>query len=203
MEDQRKVWNNIAKSWNEYRQTIPPHVKDFIKRTHGKLLDLGCGSGRNLWKVRGQELYCVDFSSEMIKIAKETAGKRKINGKFFVMDVNKLEFKDNYFEGVLCFAVLHCIESREARLQGLKEIYRVLKPGGEAFISTWGNKSPRLKNKGKECFIPWTAKENSKEMRYTYVYDLDEFEEDLKEVGFKINERWEDYNVNVLVEKPF
>lgn len=203
MEDQKKVWNNIAEMWDDYRRKIPPHVKDFVVRTHGKLLDLGCGSGRNFWRVRGQELYGVDFSKGMLKLARENAKKKRIDGRFSVMDADKLDFADNYFEGVLCWAVLHCVESREKRLEVLGEIHRVLKRGGEALISSWGKGSPRLKNKGKECFIPWSAKDGTKEMRYTYVYDLDEFEDDLRAAGFEIDRIWEDNNVNALVKKPF
>jgi tRNA (uracil-5-)-methyltransferase TRM9 len=203
MEDQKKVWNSIAPSWDERRQMISPAVKDFIMRTEGKLLDLGCGSGRNFWRVRGQKLYGVDFSNEMIKFARENAKKKKIKGDFSVMDADELDFEDNFFEGVLCWAVLHCIDSRERRVGVMKEVYRVLKPGGEALISSWGKDSPRLKNKGKECFIPWSGKDDKREMRYTYVYDLDEFEDDLIEAGFEIDKTWKDKNVNAIVKKPF
>ncbi len=202
-ETQRKVWNNIAKLWGEYRQKIPPEVKNFVKKTNGKLLDLGCGTGRNFWRVRGQELYGIDFSKEMIKLSKENAKNKRIDAKFSVMEAEILKFKDNFFEGILCWAVLHCIESKERRMKVLKEIYRVLKPGGETLISSWGSNSPRLKNKEKECFIPWSVKDNTKEMRYTYIYDMNEFLDDLSEAGFKIERSWEDRNVNAIVSKGF
>jgi len=203
MEDQKKVWDNIAESWDERERRMDPAMKDFIKRTHGKLLDLGCGSGRNFWRVREQELYGIDFSKEMIKFARENAKKKRIKGEFSVMEADELDFSDNSFEGVLCWTVLHCIESKEKRINVLKEIFRVLKPGGEALISSWGKNSPRLKNKGKESFVPWTVSDEKKEMRYTYVYDLEELEDDLIEAGFEIDKSWEDRNVNAIVKKAF
>jgi len=203
MESQKDVWDSIAPSWDERGRMMAPVMKDFVKRTYGKLLDLGCGSGRNFWRVRGQELYGVDFSKEMIKFAEKNAKKKKIDGTFSVMEADSLGFPDNYFEGVLCWTVLHCIEGKENRVDVLKEVHRVLKPGGEALISSWGKNSSRVKNKGKECFVPWSVYDDVKKMRYTYVYDLEEFKNDLIEAGFEIDKIWEDRNVNALVKKRF
>lgn len=201
MEKQNKVWDKIANSWNKYRKVISPTVKDFLKNSNGKILDLGCGSGRNLIYKKDQEYYCVDFSKKMIELAKKNAKEKKINANFFVMKSNKLNFKDNYFDSVLCWALLHCIDSKEKRKKTLKEIYRVLKPNAKALISTWSNNSPRLKNKPKECFVPWSIKENIKEQRYTYIYDLEELKEDLEDIGFKIEIIWEERNINAICTK--
>ena len=78
----------------------------------------------------------------------------------------------------------------------------VLKSGGEAMIGTWGPKSPRLKNKKKECCIPWTVEGiEEKQMRYTYIYELEELVELCESVGFEVVKNWEDRNVNVIVRK--
>ena len=69
--EQEKVWDVIASEWNEFRDRLCVEVEDFLEGKGGRILDLGCGSGRNmLRKVAGGrsqvagkiEFYGVDFS---------------------------------------------------------------------------------------------------------------------------------------------
>jgi len=198
---EKDVWNEIAPSWNKYKNKPSVTAEDFLRNTRGKVLDLGCGSGRNFVKVKGQELYATDFSEEMIDFAKSRAKKKKMDVNSGVMDAESLLFEDNFFDGVLCFAVLHCIKGEKKRKKVLQEIYRVLKPGGHALISAWGWQSARLRNKGKEDLVPWTVSSDNKVLRYNYIFDLNELEKELKDVGFKIDKLWEERNVNAIVVK--
>ncbi|MFA4960483.1 MAG: methyltransferase domain-containing protein [Candidatus Pacearchaeota archaeon] len=199
--NQRQVWDKIAKPWKEFRTKISPTVEFFLKNKNGKILDDGCGSGRNFVNHENIEWYGTDFSRKMLKYAKENAEKKNMNVKLFEADSVNLPFDDNFFDSVIYAAVLHCIDSDEKRKKSIEEIYRVLKKGGEALISSWGKKSPRLKTKGKECRVPWTTRENDKTERYTYIFDLEELENLTKEVGFEIVKSWEERNVNVIVKK--
>lgn len=196
---ERGVWDKIAGKWNEFRVRISPTAEKFIRGHKGKILDLGCGSGRNFLKVDGLKWYAVDFSGKMIEFAEKKGKEIGIDLDARVADCGEIPFADDYFDAVICYAVLHCVDSTEARRKTIEEIYRVLKSGGEALISVWG-KSGRLKNKGKECYVPWSLGED-KELRYTYVYDLDELVELCREVGFEIVSAWEERNVNVIVRK--
>lgn len=200
MENQQKVWDKIAKNWNECRTVISPTVKKFLSDKTGNILDVGCGSGRNFVKIDGLNWSAIDFSESMINFAHEKAKKLEIK-----LDVKQsvswdIPFGDNYFDAVLCHAVLHCIETPKKRKKTLEEIYRVLKKDGVALISSWGMNSPRLKEK--EGYVSWTIKEKEeKQMRYTYVFDLNELVYLCKEIGFEIVESWEERNVNVIVRK--
>ncbi len=200
--DQEKVWDNISKRWNAFRTRTSPLVENFVSGKEGRILDLGCGSGRNFVKVDGLNWTAVDFSEKMVGYSKKKAKKLGMDVDVQKADSIKLPFEDNSFDGVLCYAVVHCIDSAVKRKKTLKEIYRVLKPGCEAYIVTWGKNAPRLKNKDKECYIPWTLKYmKEKQMRYTYVYDKDEFVDLIKSVGFEVVKSWEEWNVNVIVRK--
>lgn len=201
--DQEKVWDNISRYWNKFKVRKSPSVEKFLKGRRGEILDLGCGSGRNFMKIKGLEWVAVDFSAKMVGYAKEKAKKLKIDMDVIKSDSTKLSFEDNSFDSVLCIAVIHCISPAAKRKKTLKEIYRVLRPGGEALIATWGMKSPRLKNKKKECYVPWTLKYlKEKQLRYTYIYDLNELVKLCEKVGFEIVSSWEERNVNVIVRKP-
>ncbi len=77
IEIQAKVWDKIAKLWHKYRDRPIPEVVNFLQGKKGKILDLGCGSGRNFIKLDA-ELYAVDFSSEQLKHAREIARSQTI-----------------------------------------------------------------------------------------------------------------------------
>lgn len=199
--DQRKVWDSIALPWNEFRNVSQEKINDFIKDKSGKILDLGCGSGRNFIKKKGLDWYGVDFSSEMINLAKKTSKEKELNVKLKVCEAFETGFVDEFFDNVLFNAVLHCIDSKEKRKKTLKEIKRILKKGGFVFLSVWSRNNKRIKNKGKESFIPWTSKSGEKFERYTYIYDFDELKELIEESGFKIVESFEDENLNFVLSK--
>ena len=199
MKSQQDIWSKIAKEWAEFRTQISPAVRDFLKNKKGRILDLGCGSGRNFIKRKDLKFYCVDFSSEMLRYARKRADKLEIKAEFIESDSCCLNFPNNYFDSVICISLLHCIKGNK-RLKIINELFRVLKPTGQVFISVWSRNSPRLKNKPKECMIPWTMGIN-KEKRYTYIYEKDELEKEVKKAGFKILKSWEERNINIIAEK--
>lgn len=198
--NQKKVWDSIAKDWQDYRKEPFQEAVQFLKKQKGKILDLGCGSGRHILELNNSEIYAVDFSKEQISYAKQKVKKMKTKVNFEVADAEKLSFKNNFFDAVIFINTLHCIESSEKRKNSLKEIYRVLKPKSQALISVWSRKQKRLKNKPTESFIPWTAN-GEKYLRYTYIYGQDELTNLLKSIGFKIINVKEDENIFVIVEK--
>lgn len=200
-DNQEKIWDKIADKWNKFRTKSPRDVEEFLDSQKGSVLDLGCGSGRNFRKVEGVELTGVDFSSELLKHAKVNAAKKKIDIELIRAEVFNLPFKENSFDAILFYAVLHCIDSKEKRKKTLEEIYRVLKPNGKVFLSTWGSSSSRISGKVGECSIPWTLEDGEKVKRYTYIYTKDEIEKLAKSVGFKIEKSWEDKNINLILKK--
>ncbi len=96
----------------------------------GKILDLGCGEGLFLFKVKDQfeQLYGVDISESRIKRAKEMVDKLENNIYFYVNDINQgINFPNNFFDVVVSLAVLEHIFDPYFIIE---EIRRVLKPGG-------------------------------------------------------------------------
>lgn len=200
MESQERVWDEISGEWCKYRTVISPTVKKFLEDKTGNILDVGCGSGRNFMKIDELKWSAIDFSESMVELAKKNAKERGIELNIKKSKTCCLPFEDNYFDVVLFFAVMHCVQSEEERFNTLKEMFRVMKNDGEALISSWGKNSPRLKDK--EGYVPWTTKENEgKQLRYTYIFDLEELVELCKKAGFEIVSSWEERNVNVIVRK--
>jgi len=196
---QEQVWNSIAEKWNEYMEKPLSEVLDFLKNKKGKLLDLGCGSGRHFIEFNGT-IYGVDFSEKLLSLALKKS--ESIDKKIILIksSADKLQFKDNFFDCAIFIRALHCIDSENARRRSVKELHRVLKPEARAFIQTWGKNNSRLKTKDKECFIPWTVN-GKKYLRHTYIFDKEELEKMLKKSGFVVEKIWEDRNINVIVKK--
>jgi ubiquinone/menaquinone biosynthesis C-methylase UbiE len=201
MENQREVWDSAASEWNEYRKEEQPIVAEFLKGKRGKLLDLGCGNGRNFIYSPLIKWYCIDFSEKMLKHASINAGAKNIEAEFFQSEAHDLNFEDNFFDQIICHAVLHCIKGNE-RERAIKEIFRVLRSGGQALISVWSKNSKILKNKNKECYVGWHSTESEKRLRYTYIYDFDELKDLLIKTGFKVILENENNNLEFIVEKP-
>ena len=199
--DQEKVWDAVAENWAEFRNRPVDEVVEFLKDKKGKVLDLGCGSGRNF--IGGLEFYGVDFSSKLLGIAKSRG---YVELKKGIAD--EIPYGDGIFDWVVFVRVLHCVEGEEKRRKSLREVYRVLKSGGEAVISTIGPQNQRVRNKPKEGVIPWTVNlpgspgENVKYERYNYTYNKDEFEGQLKEAGFEVVSIEEDKNIVAVIRKP-
>ncbi len=197
---QEQVWNEIARPWQEFRKKPLKEVIEFLKNKKGKILDLGCGSGRHILKLKEVEFYGVDFSEEMLKLAEKDAKRKKVKAIFKKAEADRLPFKNNFFDSAICIATLHCIEKAKKREKVLKELRRVLKKNKEALITVWSRNHERIKNKPKEAKIPWT-KEGKKYYRYYYIYEKEELKSLLKKIGFKILKIWENKNINVIVKK--
>jgi tRNA (uracil-5-)-methyltransferase TRM9 len=196
---QKNIWNSIASKWNEYKTKRNDLTDEFLKK--GKVLDLGCGSGRNFTKTNAT-IYGLDFSKEMLNYAAQKAQKLDIKCVLSFAPSSKIPFENNFFDSAICIALLHCINSKFKRNKTIKELFRVLKPQAKAFITVWNKTSPRMKNKPKSHKVPWTI-ENKKLWRTNYLYEPEELIEELEKVGFKILKQFENQNnIMVVVQKP-
>ena len=207
--NQEEIWNAIAEPWAEFRLKPIDEVVDFLKDKKGKILDLGCGNGKHFSSMKG-EIYGVDFSENMLKFAKEISEKNKLNANLTRTSADYLPFKNDFFDAAICVAVIHCIPEEEKREEALKELFRVLKPKAEAWISVWDKNQESFKENEKNSFVPW--KYNGKNyMRYYYLYDKKEFLDLLKEIGFEIikvsdketpNGFYSKRNIDIILRKP-
>jgi ubiquinone/menaquinone biosynthesis C-methylase UbiE len=184
---QEQVWNALAEPWSRFRKYPPVEVREFLKDKKGKILDLGCGSGRNIIKIENANFYGIDFSEKLLKFAEEKIKKEQINAILFKTKCSELPFENNFFDNAIFICVLHCIESSEERKKAVQELFRVLKPNAKAMISVWDKETMKiLKNtNAKEGFVNW-KNNNHNYKRYYYFYDEKELKQLLESVGFKI-----------------
>ena len=183
MESQEKVWDRIAPEWHEYKKIPSEGSKKFLEEAHGNVLDLGSGSGRHITKIKNGKMYLLDVSNEMLKLAEKKAHEQGIEIEVVHSSMVEIPFEDEFFDFGISISALHCIEGKENRKKSVKELYRVLKKGGEAYIGVWNFQSKRFnQKKGKEKSVGW----RDKGKRYYYLHDETEIHEMFKSTGFKI-----------------
>ncbi len=147
----RKSYENIKNPphWAVYLEPSRLLTCDFTRLLNkekiykGKILDIGCGNGRDsiFLAKKGYEVVGIDITPKAIALAKKNGLKTK-NLKFIVADAEKLPFKDGSFDSVYSAGVFHCTNLNKS----LKEVVRVLKYGGAGIIHLW-EKTAMVKNK--------------------------------------------------------
>lgn len=198
--NQKTVWNKIAPAWAEYRNVSPHFVVDFLKDKKGKILDLGCGSGRNFQKKANTKFYGLDFSKEMIKIATKFAEKEKITAELKVSPANKIFYEKDFFDSAIYVAALHCIKSPRKREKSLRELHRVLKQNAKALVTAWSSTQKTIGGKFGDVIVPW-KKDKTKLKRYYYIYKKEELKNLLEKTGFKVLKIYEEDNIIAVVQK--
>jgi SAM-dependent methyltransferase len=144
-------WEQIFqnKEWGKYpaEDLIRFVAKNFYKyknRKEIKILEIGCGTGANLWFIarEGFSVYGIDGSKTAIDIAQHRLDKEVKNwaGDLRVGDIIKLPYEDGVFDAVIDNeAVTH--NSFENSKKIYKEALRVLAPGGKLFSRTFSTGS--------------------------------------------------------------
>lgn len=94
-----------------------------------KVLEVGVGAGNILAQIQNAELYGIDISEFILGKAAERLGDRAVLQK---ANAEELPFEDAMFDRVYCSEVLeHVIDPKAV----IREMRRVLKPGGVAVVS--------------------------------------------------------------------
>ncbi|ASJ09324.1 ubiquinone biosynthesis protein UbiE [Thermococcus siculi] len=146
-------------------------VFSMLRSKSGRALDLGCGTGNYTLELkrRGFDVIGLDASEGMLEIAR-SKGLNCVRG-----DAYNLPFPDNSFDLVLSVTMFEFIHEPE---KVVREIHRVLKPGGEVLIGTMNGRSLWFLFKRLKSIFTETA------YRYARFYTPGELEELLERAGF-------------------
>ena len=141
--------------------------------TPGRLLDVGCGDGvyLNRMRQRGWKVEGIDFDQKAVKNAKIRFGLELRCG-----DLAEAKFPDNSFDAI---TMSHVIEHVPNPVEFLKEARRVLKPGGRVVILTPNTKSNGLKEFGEVWF-------SLDAPRHLNLYNPDNLSDCAGRAGFKL-----------------
>ena len=188
MTNNKDIFDQIAPSWYNFRHwsIFRSELEALAHRWQkGKLLNVGCAHGPDFLPFKhGFELYGVDFSAEMLKFAEKYSQKFGFAVELTLADIRHLPYPDDNFDWAIAVATYHHIRGGEHQA-ALEELRRVLKPGGEAFITVWNRWQPRFWFSGRETTVPWRTKEETLH-RYYYLFSYAELERLVKQAKFEI-----------------
>jgi len=152
----------------------------------GRLLNIGCAHGPDFLPFKpGFDLSGVDFSLEMLKFAQKYSTKFNFSVNLSLADIGHLPFADETFDWAISVATYHHIRGNQPRQLALNELKRVLKPGGEAFITVWNRRQPRFWFSRREVAVPWRARGKTL-YRYYYLFTYPELEKLVKKAGLEV-----------------
>ena len=185
----REIFNQIASGWYNFRHRsiFRSELEALAQRwQQGRLLNVGCAHGPDFIPFKNSfELHGVDFSERMLQLARKYADKFKFSVNLVEADARDLPYADDSFDWAIAVATFHHIEENEERLKALKEFQRVLKPGGEAFITVWNRWQPRFWLKTRNVLVPWHSKDKTL-YRYYYLFSYRKLEELARKAGFEV-----------------
>lgn len=123
-------------STRKWDKSILSQVASFLEKEQ-KILDVGCGYGRVAIPLlkKGYDVHGIDLSRRLIGDLKMQYSSEEINHRFKVADMCDLPFKNNSFDVVIClWSAFDSLLFRKEQLTALKEMRRILRKGGFAFI---------------------------------------------------------------------
>lgn len=115
-------------------------ILNYAAQNGKELLDIGCGVGVDTAKFAsyGARVTGIDISERAITLARRNLGYQNLDATFSKMDGSEMEFEDDSFDMVYAHGILPYARDYN---KIVREIYRVLKPGGEAVLQTYNKKS--------------------------------------------------------------
>lgn len=146
-DQQKETWNKFSPGWKKWDDLtmdfLKPMGSEIIRllklKNDAVVLDVAAGTGEPGLTIashlNGGKVISTDLAEGMLEAAQENAKKRGIkNFETLVCDVSELPFKDNTFDAVSCrFGFMFFPDMELA----LKEIKKVLKPGGSIATAVW------------------------------------------------------------------
>jgi len=134
----RRIYDRGA-WWYDFREWLPERLAFRRWRRglwglvpDGAVLEVGVGTGKNFPHYgEGHQVTAVDFSPKMLRRAQTLAERDGLPVTLMLMDAQALDFEDESFDSVVSTFVFCSVPDP---VLGLREVRRVLKPGGRAYL---------------------------------------------------------------------
>lgn len=165
---QRYGWDKAAEYYDEsWKKQLKPAQDKLLEmadlKPGEKVIETSCGTGLVTFRASRQvepdgEVFATDISGTMIEIAQAESEKQNIrNITFQRMDAEQLDLEEGQFDAAICSLGLMYFPYP---VEALKEMHRLLKPGGRVAVAVWGER----KNCGWADIFPIVDKQVASEV---------------------------------------
>jgi SAM-dependent methyltransferase len=161
-----KAWDEIFRRdghvFIEVHEALPEFL-DLLPCPPARVLDLGCGTGRHLVFLaeQGYTVFGLDRSEHGLRLSRAWLAEKSLSAGLSIQDLkDPLPCANAAFDAVISTQVIH--HATLAGVQGtVNEILRVLKPGGQVFVSTtlFPAKRPHLQEIEPGTYVPLEGSE--------------------------------------------
>ncbi|MEE6461923.1 hypothetical protein FKM82_001449 [Ascaphus truei] len=145
------VYESTAPYFNEVQSKAWPKVRQFIldQKPGSLIVDIGCGTGKYL--SVNSDVYNLgsDYCESLVEIA------RNNRHEVMVCDNLNLPFRDQCFDTVISIGVIHHFSTKQRRIQAIKEMARILLPGGQIMLYVWAMEQKNRRFEKQDVFVPW------------------------------------------------
>ena len=210
-QDSKHIYSKISKEFSRTRWNVWPNVGKFIDNFEINSFngDIGCGNGKNMLHAKDRKdikFIGMDICEELLKICK-SKNLEVING-----DILRIPFQDNYFDNIICIAVIHHFKNRSDRIRAIQELIRITKNKGKILIYVWALEQPEKsirKFTQQDNLVPFQSRESGIYHRFYHIYKSGELEQEVIEAtqeltdlnGKIINSYYDNGNWCIILEK--
>ena len=142
-----KLMYETMKHDHEYPNTNLVRLEKWFLKTPGKVFDHGCGYGENLIFLtkRGYQVHGIDISKELLDWVDMKCRIKQVPKTLYSLEVLDNSVKDfgqeNSYDHVISLGVLQYLGGKEAAINCVEELVRVLKPGGKLITSIFAKEN--------------------------------------------------------------
>lgn len=209
MIDQKKAMEEVYEKENmpryPYESVVsfvfryaPPN----IPRKNIRILEVGFGSGNNLWFAarEGFSVAGVEISDKAVAFARQRFKEEGLHGDLRIGDFTKLPFENESFDLAIDRGALTCVD-KKSHIEAILEIQRVLKKGGKFHYNSLSDAHSAYRT-AKEKNIDFARGITSKRL-HPYENLLFSSRKELDQyfgAGWNVLELWHDMKIGMLEE---
>ena len=176
------TFDEIARSFDATRVDPWPEVVAFAGSlpSGSRVIDLGCGNGRHTQVLIESRQRAVAFDASRRLL--DYALRRARDADIVLGDLCALPFGGASFDAAIAVASLQHLPTATDRLMALREIARILRPGGRTLLMVWAFEQPRFQEAAAlqrnrrghglgDVWVPWRAGSKDVERFYHLFVD--------------------------------